>query len=50
MVSENNVTVKGLSTDTKPNNCGNGACFIEMDTGKMYFYDSVSKSWLEWGA
>lgn len=41
----------GLSTDTKPTeNVGNGDCFIEMDTGKIYFFDEAGASWKEWGA
>lgn len=28
----------------------NGSCFIEMDTGKIYFFDADSSTWLEWGA
>ena len=42
------VTYYGLSTDTKPA-AGNGDAFIEMDTGKVYFYDAES-DWTEWGA
>lgn len=43
-------TYFGLSTDTKPNTAANGACFIEMDTGKIYFYDMTGTQWIEWGA
>lgn len=41
----------GLSTDTKPTgvSVGNGWSFIEMDTGKIYFYDAESETWLEFG-
>ncbi len=61
MVSCNEVpTYYGLSTDTKPVNSDgsggtpvnvvqNGSAFIEMDTGKIYFYDA-SSGWIEWGA
>ncbi len=47
-----NSTLFGLSTDTpKPTDgIGNGSCYVEMDTGKLYFFDVVSGSWLEWGA
>lgn len=45
-----NVTYYGLRTDTKPVDCGNGSCFIEMDTGKLYFFDATGKTWIEWGA
>ena len=53
MVTENYsnpLTVYGLSTDSKPTNASNGASFVEMDTGKLYFFDAASKTWLEWGA
>lgn len=44
-------TFLGLSTDVeKPSeNIANGSCFIEMDTGKLYFYDLENSAWLEWG-
>jgi len=45
-------TYYGLSTDTtKPTaGIGNGSCFIEMDTSKIYFFDEENAEWLEWGA
>lgn len=45
-------TYFGLSTDTnKPTDgVGNGSAFVEMDTSKIYFFDSDSQTWLEWGA
>lgn len=45
-------TYYGLSTDSKPTGASvsNGSCFIEMDTGKLYFYDAVDSQWREWGA
>ena len=46
-------TYYGLSTDSKPTaGVGNGASFIEMDTGKVYFYDASEggSGWIEWGA
>lgn len=42
-------TYYGKSTDTKPQNAGNGSVFIEMDTGKLYFYDAEGAEWFEWG-
>jgi len=40
--------IRGLSTDTKPiENITNGSSFIEMDTGKIYFYNAESQQWLE---
>ena len=50
MVSENKVIMRGLSTDTKPTNCGNGARFDEMDTGKSYYYDAANGLWVEWSS
>lgn len=41
----------GLSTDQKPTeNVGNGDCFVEIDTGKLYFFDEANKTWEEWVA
>lgn len=40
----------GLSTDTKPTSATNGSTFIEMDTGKIYFYNEDGQEWLEFGA
>ena len=53
-VSES-TTMYGLHTDTKPTGTGvlNGSAFIEMDTGKIYFFDAdgaVGSEWIEWGA
>lgn len=48
-----NATLYGLSADTKPSEgIGNGSAFIEMDTGKLYFYDASEggSGWIEWGA
>lgn len=44
-------TYFGLSTDTpKPTEgVANGSAFIEMDTGKLYFYDLDNETWREWG-
>ena len=42
----------GLTTDTKPiagvngvKNVPNGSSFVEMDSSKLYFYDSDNKMW-----
>lgn len=44
-------TIYGLSTDTKPTkSVQNGSAFIEMNTGKIYFFDAENKQWREWGA
>ena len=38
----------GLSTDTKPTEgVRNGSVFLEMDTGKTYFYDEENSEWDE---
>ncbi len=37
-----------LSTDTKrTESVLNGSCFIEMDTGKVYFFDAENGEWIE---
>lgn len=38
----------GLSTDTKPTNAATGSKFTEVDTGKIYLFDSES-DWVEQG-
>lgn len=51
------VELRGLSTDEKPimydeeidSYIDNGSIFIEMDTGKIYFYDLDNEEWLEFG-
>lgn len=43
-----NQTYYGISTDSKPTEgIGNGSCFIEMDTGKGYFFDAENGEWHE---
>lgn len=43
-------TYYGLSTDSKPTQLvANGAAFIEMDSGKLYFFDAAGAQWTEWG-
>jgi hypothetical protein len=44
--------LRGLSTDTKPTQIGdktiaNGSVFIEIDTGKIFFYDLENEQWNE---
>lgn len=46
------VELRGLSTDTKPTEIGegkidNGSVFIEIDTGKIYLYDLDNELWKE---
>lgn len=33
------VELKGLSTDTKPNDVGINSLFLELDTGKIFYFD-----------
>lgn len=40
--------IRGLSTDEKPTeNIGNGSVFIEIDSGKIFFYDLENEQWKE---
>ena len=44
--------LRGMSTDTKPTEIGinkisNGSVFIEIDTGKLFFYDEENQEWNE---
>lgn len=44
--------LRGLSTDTKPTEIDekiidNGSVFVEIDTGKIFFYDLTSQTWME---
>ena len=44
--------LRGLSTDEKPIEIGNkkianGSVFIEIDTGKIFFYDLENEQWKE---
>ena len=48
------VELRGLSTDEKPTTIKgatieNGSVFIEIDTGKLFFYDLQHELWLEAG-
>jgi hypothetical protein len=44
---------QGLSTDTKPTDCGGGSTFYELNTGKGWVFDSnntnpaTSNGWCE---
>ena len=48
MITKQESTIFGLSSDTKPLNVNNGTCFIEMDTSTIYFYDAENEQWCEW--
>ena len=56
MITHDNASAQktyfGLSGDTKPTGAdvANGSVFLEMNTGKIYFYDAANAQWLEWGA
>lgn len=41
------VEYKGLSTDEKPTDCAANSLFLELDTGKFYYFDG--ESWNELG-
>ena len=41
---------RGLSTDTKPTNVGNGCLFIELDTGKLFLFNKDGGEWVEFNA
>lgn len=49
----NELSFKGLSTDTKPSvkyddlKIINGSTFFEMDTQQVFFYDGDTDDWLE---
>lgn len=36
-----------LSGDTKPTDVDNGSVMLEMDTGKVYFFDEENSQWRE---
>lgn len=37
-----------LSTDEKPvSGVGNGSILVEIDTGKVYFFDAAGSQWVE---
>lgn len=40
------IEYRGLSTDTKPTDVENGAVFICIDTGVIYFFDKENSQWL----
>ena len=39
------VTLYGLSSESKPTTYGNGSKFMEVDTGKIYYFDGAGKEW-----
>lgn len=42
------VEYAGLSADTKPTgNFMTGSIFVEVDTGKVYFYNAAGSEWVE---
>lgn len=38
---------RGLSGDTKPDAPPNGSDFLEIDTGKTWYYDADSGEWID---
>ena len=50
MVSNTNMAMhyRGLADDTKPTDgIPNGSDFLEMDTGKTWYYDADSGDWVD---
>lgn len=50
--NDREIELRGLSTDTKPTEVDgkdvpNGTVFVEIDTGKIYFYDLENQLWKE---
>ncbi len=41
---------RGLSTDDKPLNVDNGAEFLEMDTGDIYYFNQDALVWVKGGS
>ena len=39
---------RGLSTDSKPTDAGNGAEFIEINTGDVYYYNEAGSAWVKY--
>lgn len=48
MVSNTNMAMhyRGLSSDSKPD-APNGSDFLEIDTGKVWYFDEDSGDWLD---
>lgn len=41
----------GLSTDSKPTtDVPNGSAFVEMNAGKLYFFNASASTWVEFKA
>lgn len=38
---------RGLSTDDKPTGVPNGSDFLEMDTGKIWYFDFNGGEWVD---
>ena len=49
MVSNTNMAMhyRGLSSDTKPASAPNGSDFLEMDTGKTWYFDADGDDWVD---
>ena len=54
VVDAKTVELRGLSGDDKPVDkdnfkvtFGNGSSFLEIDTGKIFYYDAESNEWLD---
>lgn len=49
MITDSNtgIELSGLSTDSKPTNVPNGSIFVEIDTGKVFFFNAAASTWVE---
>lgn len=45
--NDTQVTIYGLSTDTKPLDVPNASVFYEMDTKAVFLFDAEGARWLE---
>lgn len=49
MVSNTNMAMhyRGMEDDTKPTSAPNGSDFLEMDTGKIWYFDAENSEWVD---
>lgn len=49
MVSNTNMAMhyRGLADDNKPTTAPNGSDFLEIDTGKTWYFDADSGDWVD---
>lgn len=46
-LDEDYVKIRCLSTDTKPTNVPNGSEAFEMNTGKTFYFDEGTRTWID---